>query len=183
MSDLIDVAGLRTHLTSALSDAALQDIIDYNDAAIIQRVGPIEEHATLLFPRDTASIIQVGTPAEILSVTEWKDIVGFETVLDETDYWNTKGTLRRRGDGSHPYTYWNAPVELIWNSSDDFAIRKMVLVQLCKLDNNRNPGLTSFTVGEHSEAYGGAGNDATYDQQREAILGQLVSPEVPPVFA
>lgn len=202
MSDLLDVPGLRNHITTALNDEALQDIIDYNDATILARVGPIEQHSTVFYPQlgtrsglggilmvppplvsQTSSILQLGTLAEIASVTEWDGIAGYETVLDETDYWNDRGSLRRRDDGNHPYVYWNLPVRIVWSSPDDTAIRKMVMIQLCELDVNHHPGLASFTTGQHSESYASGIKEPGYVEKREALLGQLVAPEIPPVFA
>ena len=184
MSELIDVAGLRLHVNTGLTDEALQDIIDYNEEAIGLRVGTVPERKVLLFPpAESTTIIQLGTPAEIASITEWHDIEGYSTVLDETDYFNTKGTLRRRGDGNHPYTYWNAPVQIKFVGAVDLASRKMVLVGLCKLDINHNPGLASFTVGQHTEDYSAGVAQRGYVEEREALLGQLTNPETPPVFA
>lgn len=168
---------------SVVSDDAMQDIIDANWNEIIARVGEFGTQTQMFFVGDTDTVILLGeAPLDIYSITEYKDTV-YEQILDTNDYYSYRGTLRRRSDGTYPYTYWQGPVEVVWRPANDEAQRKMALVHLCQIDVNFNPGLLSFRVGEHSETYATGGGEGSREYQREAIFAELATPGAPPVFA
>lgn len=176
-TSLVSPTVLKTHVTTTLTDDALQQIIDGIEADIIDRFGAstaiTEEFeddtpGDLLFPkRKVASVSSV--------VEKWPDtfIGGMSTtILDSTDYEIGPGGthLRRLDTGTHPLTSWGSLVTVSYLAVSETAKRIMAIINLCKLDLAYN-GLVSETVGggEYRMELG------DYTKQREAIMASLGS--------
>lgn len=173
-SGLLSVAGLREHVTSSLSDGALQDLLNANSLAIAQRAGPLGSIALTLTPSRDRYVFLDRPVQTITSITEYfSDPIGIGgVVLDATDYRLLSGgtLLERWGYGTHPADWWSDRVELVYVPVDDTAERVRVLVKLCELDLNRQPGLSALSIGDYSEQ---SRNEA-YNDEREAVLASLV---------
>lgn len=179
-SSLITPTQLREHVNSALSDAALQAIIDAEEQEIVGRYGAhasqvetfwAETPGPYLFPlRPVLSI------TSIVETLVWMpDMVGFsETTwtLDATDYEISPGgkELRRLLTGTHGRFRWGQRVVVTYVPVAETAKRVLALINLCKLNLNFT-GLDQEHVGgrEYSAIQG------DYNAKREAILQGLTS--------
>jgi len=177
-TSLITPTGLRAHVATSLTDQALQEIIDAEEAAIVERWGDaaaaqVEEFeeefpGALIFPkRKVASITSI--------VEKWANtFVGgtTSTTLDATDYELVPGNkeIRRLDTGTHPLSAWGQRVTLTYVPVAETSKRVLGLINLCKLDLAFN-GFDSESVGG-GEYRMDAGD---YDAKREKILAGLGS--------
>jgi hypothetical protein len=178
-TSLITTTQLRAHLSTTLSDAALQEIIDAEEAAIVERYGAhtanqVEEFedecpGALLFPkRKVSSVVSI--------VEKWANmfIGGYSgTTLDASDYEIVPGgkEIRRLPSGTNPLSSWGQRVTLTYVPVADTARRVMALVALCTLSANYRAGLKSESVGGGEYSY----TAGDLQGEREQILARLGS--------
>jgi uncharacterized repeat protein (TIGR02543 family) len=177
-SSLITPTGLRAHVSTSLTDAALQEIIDAEEAAIIERCGSnaaeVEEFedeypGALIFPKcPVASVTSI--------IEKWVDsfIGGISsTTLDATDYEIVSGgkQIRRLSTGTHPLSCWGNRVVLTYTPTSDTSRRVKALIDLCALSLSAKPGYKSESVGGGEYSYTAADIEA----EREKILARLGS--------
>lgn len=171
---LLSVDEFREHISTTLSDSAVQRLLDANAMAIAERAGPLGTASLTLTPSRDRYLFLDRPVSAITSITEYfNDPVGISgIVLDSTDYRLLSGgtLLERWGYGTHPGDWWSDRVELVYTPVDDTAERIRVLIKLCELDLNRKPGLSAISIGDYSEQ---SRNEA-YNDEREAILASLV---------
>jgi uncharacterized repeat protein (TIGR02543 family) len=177
-SSLITPTGLRAHVSTSLADDALQDIIDAEEAAIIERCGSNAEEVeefddeypgALLFPkRPVSSVTSV--------IEKWVDsfIGGTNPVtLDSNDYEIVAGgkQIRRLSTGTHPLSCWGNRVVLTYTPTSDTSRRVKALIDLCALSISAKPGLKSESVGGGEYSY----TAADIESERDKILARLGS--------
>ena len=176
-TSLITPTQLREHVSSALSDGALQTVIDAEEDALNDAAGSLGVQTEEF---DDATPVEYIFPActiaTITSIVEkWPDtfLGGYQsTTLDTTDYEIVPGnkSIRRLGSGAHSATRWGRRVVLTYTPSAETAKRVLALINLCKL-NLAYTGLKSESVGggEYSMTQG------EYDSQRAQIIAGLTS--------
>ena len=168
---LLTVEQLRSLIPGeiTLEDDALQLLLDGAEAVIDEILGAIEETTevrdggfTYLFLRRRASAIT--------SITENDGSTDTTLAADDWTLGGDGRSLRRRSDGTHPATFWDRLVTVVYDPEDDSAKRKLVQAELVKLEIASNPGLASTTVGSWTEQYA---QGQSYDQIRRDILASL----------
>ena len=125
----------------------------------------------------------ITTVVEIAGETETTLVVGTEEdPVDHDDYITAVGStlLHRNPYGStHGAIAWAPRVRVTYTAADDEAERIGVLVLLCKLELNYQPGLQGEGAGPFNQQQ--ANNSVwNYKLEREAILSTLDPPE--PLF-
>ena len=182
---ILTVAEFRTHVTSALVDAALQTLLDAAETAITRRLaatdGIAERHLTTTY--DAASGTYLASypspyiyPARrVATVTTITETVGATvTTLAANDYrvWPGGWLIERLATGTNPRSSWTGTTDVTYAAASDAAERKRVQLALVRLDLNHNPGLASEDIGDWSETY--TNNSAmNYGLEREAVLATL----------
>ncbi len=172
---LLTVAQFREHVTTTLSDSALQTLLDASEAAIVAAVGATGEVTEYLsahaFYGDALHRItvarQIGT---IASVTEYSGSVA--TVLDATDYRASGYVLSRLPHGTHSQWAWSHRVAVVYTPADDTSERERVQLELVKLDLNAQPGLAAQSVEGFGETYN-SNSVMNYEIERALILATL----------
>jgi hypothetical protein len=171
---LLTVAQLREHVETSLPDTALDRILAACEQAIATWAGPLEvdedgvvaDVSERLWAPGRTLLRLHQLPVAVTSVT---DVVnGTETVLDPSAY-RLEGRLLRRLGGT--FGEWTT---VVYTPTDDSATRRAVLVQLCQLELNVQPGMASQGAGGWSESY------RTYLRQRDELL-RAIRPADPPV--
>jgi hypothetical protein len=176
---LITPTKLREHISTALSDSALIDIISAEEQDIIARYGShtsqveeIEDETpgSLIFPRRPVSSI-----TNIVEV--WPDTFGggsTATTLAANDYEIVPGgrEIHRLSTGTHPLAYWGNRVTITYVPVVDTAKRIRALIDLCKLTISATPGLKSESVGGGEYSYTAATDIGV---EREKIYARLDS--------
>lgn len=169
---LLTVAQLREHVETDLDDAALQRILDAEEAAIVGRYGAHASATELL--RGGDRLLFLTRPAQaIASVTEEVDNVFTEpsvTLLAADDYriWEDGRYLERLATGTNPRLYWGDRVTVVYTPADETAQRTLILVQLCKLAI-RYTGARQESVGQGDYS----AQEADYVAERNRLLRQL----------
>jgi hypothetical protein len=159
----LSVSELREHANTALSDAAIQRLLDANTVAIDTRLGPPGERTE----RHDGGGSYLPLDRPLGSVTEVKEVIwSTTTTLAEND-WLERGDryLQRLATGSHPASLWRGRVEVTYTPLDDTAERIRLLVALTKLDLAYS-GLASQSIGDYSETQQG-----DYQAAREDVFG------------
>lgn len=172
---LLTVAQFREHAATTLVDDAIQRLLDDAEAEITAYAGPVG--SVTEYPAGGGSILtlsrrvsSVGSIAETrysttttLAVDDWRQRSGY--------------TLERLRTGTNPRTGWASDVTVTYTPADDTATRKMVQLELCKLEIATNPGLASQTVGAWTEQY--TANSAwNPEEARASILSRLREPSM-----
>jgi hypothetical protein len=169
---LITLAELKEHVESDLSDAALQRLLDSEDAEIVKRTGAHSGAITeTLNGREL--LLFLGRPAAaVTSVTEYVSggaITGeTATVLAANDYriWGSGRYLQRLPTGTNPRTFWGSRAQVVYTPRDESAERTLVLINLCRLAVEYR-GLRTERVGDYSMT------SEEYTAERERLLSQL----------
>lgn len=174
MASYLTVSQFREHVKTSLPDTAVQRLLDANSLSIDERAGPIGSVPETRYPRQDSLIFLDRPVASITSITEFfNDPIGISgVVLDSTDYrlHSNNTVLERWGYGTHPADWWPTRVEFVYVAVDDSAERIRVLIKLCQLDLNREPGTSMTRMGEYIDQQRGE----AYNDEREAILASLV---------
>lgn len=170
---IITPTQLREHFETDLSDAALQRILDSEEAEIVTRYGATSEQALVTLPPYNEILVLPWRASAIDSISEWDDWQNpaVETVLDEDDFRFVPGTrlIFRLGNGTNPSSWWAHRITVVATPADRTAQRKLVLIQLAKL-------AAQFT-GQDRQRIGDF-DDQQYHwtEEREKILRSLQSP-------
>lgn len=163
---LLSLVEARTHITTALVDAALQRLLDAAEDTITDAVGPVG-NVTETFTAGPGDLIMLSRRASaVVSVNER------DTVLNANDYelYNAGRILHRIDDGTNPDTRWRGRVIVVYTPVSDVARRKVAQLALVNLDITFNPGAASERIGDWTETYK---NDVWYIEQKDAILASL----------
>ena len=165
----LTVADLRLYVTSALTDAALQLLLDAADDEI-EDVAPSGSVDELLSPGH-GDLLMLSRPAEsITSVVEGH--YGAEVTLATDDYEirSSRQTLRRLRTGTNPAYHWRGRVDVTYVPEPDADQRKRVQLALVQLDLNSQPGVQSETIGTWSQTLA---TGKPYAEARAEILATL----------
>lgn len=168
-TSLITPSILRAHMTSELTDSALQQIIDSEEQDIVQRFGPHASQTEEFTSDVSGDTLYLGRKAaSITSVTETDGET--ETTLAASDYeLSADGfSIRRLDFGAHEAQTWGYRVTVVYVPYAETAKRILALINLCKLQAEFS-GLKSESVGggEYSMTRGDLA------QEREQILAGL----------
>jgi hypothetical protein len=172
---LLTVAQLREHVETSLPDTALDRILASCEQAIATWAGPLEldeggavgDVTERVWAPERVLLRLHQLPTAITSVTDVRD--GIETLLDPSGYRLVDCYLRRLGGVT-----WGEWTSVVYTPTDDSAIRRTMLVQLCQLELNVQPGMAAQGAGPWSETYG------AYLRQRNELL-RAIRPADPPV--
>lgn len=164
---LLTLAEARTHITSALVDAALQRLLDAAEDTITDAVGPVG-NVTETFTAGPGDLIMLSRRASAVVSVKERD-----TTLNANDYelLNSGNLLRRKELGTNPDTRWRGRVIVVYTPVSDVNRRKVAQLALVNLDLTFNPGAASERIGDWSETYR---TDMEYVAQRDAILASLM---------
>lgn len=168
---LLTVAELREHVETSLGDDAVQRLLDGLEAEIVRYAGPPGEQTDRI--RGGQQLITLLRPtSRIVSVSEsWYTTT---TTLDPDDYEllpNGQQLLRKR-TGPNPRYHWWWDVTVVSIASDDDDIRIGVLLDLFRLAEDFDPGVTSEQIGAWMEQRS-ANSQWNQSTARESILGRL----------
>lgn len=157
---------------TALSDTALQILLDAAEQAIVQRAG-VSGARTELFTGGGRLISLAGPVSAITSITEkwWTT----DTALATDDYllWPNGMTLERLSTGTHPRSTWNRRVTTVATPVADDALRKEVQIALLQLAVNSSPGISEETIGDWTQRFTNNNSAWNQDTERDAILARL----------
>lgn len=168
---LLTVEELRLRISTTLTDASLQSLLDAAETAITGHVGTPDEVQEYL--RASGDLLILSRPASELTAVIENDVT-----LDEDDYeLRIDGqTIRRLRTGPNPGSRWRGRIDLTYVPGDDVAERERVQASLVELDLNYTPGASSERIGDWTETIGNGGAQTqTYEQIRDALLGSLSS--------
>lgn len=166
---LLTIPQFREHVTTSLVDAAVQRLLDFAEESIDALAGPVGA-VTELRNGGGSFIFLARRASAFTSVKEtWQTTT---TTLAANDYqlMSDGRTIRRRDTGANPSLYWVGRVEVVYTAAADTATRRMIQLQLVKLEIAFNPALASQTLGDWKEDYL---SGKPYEEQREDILAGL----------
>lgn len=173
MSILMGLEEVRAHVTTPLTDDALQQVIDACERDIVRWAGPLDEDSYGVLPvtetvyaRGRRLIALRQEPASVTTVTDVNGTT--ESELDEDDDWRVRGHHLERVNG-----YWGGQTVVTYVPADTLALRRRALVKLVQLEVNYDPGIGSQSAGGWQQAYFGK----SYEAERQAILDTLREPE------
>lgn len=170
-SVLLTVEQFREHVTTGLSDAALQRLLDDARDAIIAWAGDGTSVTEILGTAGPKLIL--SRPAQsVVSITERRGTTDTTLATDDWQLYPGGYVLERMTGGTNSSSYWRGRVTVTYVPVDDVATRKMVQLDLVKLAIASEPALASRTIGAFSESFRA---DADPEAQRSAILSRLVS--------
>jgi len=182
MSDLLTVAQLREHIPegSAFEDDALQRIIDANDAAVTMACGVYTRGYDYIQPDEITewnpyskglSSLRLaqypGSITEVALVRTTSDLSDADTyLLEDEEFW-VKGRYLYRKDGY----YWSDRVRIVYIPQDSAAARTELLIQLCKLSINSQPGMTFEGAATWQETY------RNYEAEKQSLIWAYCPPQ------
>jgi hypothetical protein len=171
---LLTVGEFREHAPSTLVDAAIQRILDAAEAEITAYAGPVGSAVTERVRAGGSTLVVSRRVSAVTSITEtrWST----DTLLATND-WRLRSSyvIERLRTGTNPAGTGPGEVAVVYTPEDDTAVRKMVQVELSKIDIATNPGLASQTIGSWTEQYIQPGQSDPVEQRRLA-LGRLREP-------
>jgi len=180
-SSLITPTGLRAHVSTGMTDVALQEIIDAEEQEIVSRFGAHASQVETFEEEIPGDYLFPKRP--VLSVTSIVETVIYRdnfigdwceetpVTLAASDYEIVAGgkQIRRLGTGAHPREDWGQRVVMIYVPIADTAKRVKALYDLCSLAVSSKPGLKSESIGGGEYSYTAADLEA----EREKILARL----------
>lgn len=170
---MLDVDGLRLHVTTELGDTALGLLLDAAYEAIDAHAGTggSEDYPasiTELITPGPGDRLMLSRPAS--SVTSVREGT---TDLESDDYELIGGQmLVRLDDGTNPQSRWRGRVEVVYPALPDENERDRVAIALVKLELDFSPGVVSERLGDHSITFA-QGAASAHAEQRAAILASL----------
>lgn len=167
LSDLLTAADLAVFgVGTSLSESALQLLLDAT-AVQVNRVAGDSDMVTEEIPGDTTTVMLTGEAHAITAVIERNGSVDRTLAANDYALSPTKIAVRRLATGTNPRTTWDHEVVVTYARVSDVALRKAAQLALIRLELNRNPGLTSESIGAWSQAFAAPGQ---VDLERAAIL-------------
>lgn len=156
MPTLLTFAEVRAHVESDISDAALTQVIEAADAEIIRRLGPVATQTEVLSGGDRFLHLARAATAITSASERWTvDGVGITTqaiLADDYRLVSDGRRLERLFTGTYPASDWQGEVTLVYVPEDTTAERKLLLVNLVKIDLAVS-GLLSDRVGDLGVQY------------------------------
>jgi hypothetical protein len=169
---LLTVSELRTAISTSLTDARLQELLDASEQDIIGAAGTVTDQTEHV--RGGCQDIVLARPVGAIgSIVERADTASTLT-LHTSDYRVHGYMIRRLDTGLNPRLYWwPGLVKVVHDPADRLAERKRAQVAVCQLDINQQAGVTSERVGDWAASYGSNPSGTSYLEQRAAILDSL----------
>ena len=167
---LLTVDEFREHVTTSLGDDAIQRLLDDAEAQIVAFAGEVGTATELVFG-GTDRIVTSRPIASVTTVVERDG--GSSPVTLATDDWEqlSRFVLLRSRFGTNNHRTWRGPVRVTYTPVDDTDTRKIVQLELIRLELSTNPGLASETVGAWTQTY--AQGSRTVPEHRGDILSRL----------
>ncbi len=176
-AQLLSIQELREHFETALEDSALQRILDASEKAIDKActAQPLTDDVPdtltevyVMDPQRTRLTLNFAPVGALTSVTElWFDADDELLVVDD-DYYVDDNVVIRRG------AYWGLRVQVVYEPESEVDLRRAILIQLCQLEINIQPGQSFTGAATWQETY------QDYEEQKQRLLWSLCPP---PVFA
>lgn len=168
---LLTLAEARTHITTALVDAALQRLLDAAEDAITDAVGPVGA-VTEVMNAGPGRLLMLSRHAS--AITSISEDTGTPIGLNANDYAITGSgrMVTRLYTGANPSYWWRGRVTVVYTAVSDVNRRKVAQLALVQLDIDFNPATASERIGDWTETYK---TDASYIEQRDEILAGLTS--------
>lgn len=165
---LLTVTQLREHVETDLPDAALERILDAEDAEIVRRFGSATSASETL-AGNALLLFLSRSPGTISTITETEADNLTTTTLAADDYrlW-PGGILERLATGTNGRSAWAPVVTVTYAPTDDQAQRIHTLIQVCQLAA-RYTGVVQESVGQGDYAI----TLQDYRRERERLLSQL----------
>lgn len=164
------VARLREFVTTTLSDASLQTLLDAAFEAIEDAIGPPGEAEELLSARGDLLMLN-RRAASITAVVERNPFTPVPLTADDYELSRSGRLLTRLQTGTNPSWCWRGRVKATYVPIDDTAARIVAATELVKLAITFSPGLASQSIGTWSETYVTSGK--SYPEQRQDVLAGL----------
>jgi hypothetical protein len=164
------VTRLRAFVTTDLSDAALQSLLDAARADVDRVAGPVASRERL---RVRGDLLMLSEPADTITAIV-EDARGAAVTLAADDYEvsDSGRTLYRLWTGTNPARAWRGLVDVRYQRPDDTAERIRVMVALVQLDLVHQPGVASERIGNWEQSF--TSNSAfNYELERASILASL----------
>lgn len=182
---LLTVEDLREHISTSLSDDALQVIIDANEALINRVLGELGVPLTEIHHQTGyESIILTEHRFNVVdSPPSPTVIMGYglpgAVTLDPDDF-RVEGVAIRRIDwGGNPGIWYDTPIAVTGTLVDNTEERILAMIQLCNLDINYKPGVQSYTVGKRSVTYGSGQQASTLPELKAEVLATYGGTVIP----
>lgn len=165
---MLDVDGLRGHVTTDLDDEALGLLLDAAYEAIDDFAGDQSDTITERITPGPGDIVMLSRPADsVVSITE------YETDLAADDYELIGGQmLRRLSTGTTGGLYWHRRLYVTYIPTSNESERDRVAAALVQLDLDTSPGVQSERLGDWAVTNESTGD---YAKSRAAILASLSS--------
>lgn len=172
----LTAAELREHITTALSDDALQLLADAAWEAIAQAAGA-EGALTEVYDGSGTYLFLTRPVSAFTSITE--TVGSTATILAADDYRLSPDgmSVRRLATGTSPQSYWQGDVSVVYVPADDEAQRQVVQIALVRLYVNHHPGIADERIGDWTESFQ-SNSVWNYAQERDNILATLRAPEL-----
>lgn len=170
---LLTIAEFKEHVTTTLGDDAIQRLLDDAEAQIVAFAGPTGD-VTELVDGGWGRIVLSRRASAITSITE---LLWTTNYVLATNDWRQRGpyVLERLRTGTTPRLAWAPIVTIVYTPADDTDSRKIVQLELVKLEIAYSPGLASQTIGAWTEQYDGWRSGPIH-LQRADILSRLREP-------
>jgi hypothetical protein len=163
-----------------LTDAALQSVIDAEEAELVRRFGPNYPgpQTETVSGRRVASLYLKRAIVSVTSITEYLflgDTAPVTLVAGDYLIWNEEGRIQRVPTGPNGAGHWGYRATVVYVPADDTVLRKSVLTELVRIGVEQPAtsgtgesvsGLT-FSIGK---SVSGA---PTYTMQRAAAYARL----------
>lgn len=152
---LLTVEAARAVINTSLSDPALQDVIDREEAWLARRLGQLEGERTQSFPlagyRRRQYEIRLQRPTDDAGLTEVTDNAAVITDVALTNNgWRVAKNLGQ--------SYFTGPVTVEYTPTDELEVIR-VLIELVRMvtvvaSGDVTPGLQSETLGDYAYVLG-----------------------------
>ena len=168
---ILTVSEFREHVETSLGNAAVQRLLDGAEALIVARAG-VSGSITELAGGGYRWITVTRPIGTLTSIIEDYGADDDPVTLAADDYlvFPPGTVIERLSGGTNSGLRWSGRVLVTYTPVDDTAIRKLVQLQLAKLEIAFTPGLAMTVIGSWTEQYL---QGKTYPEQQADILNAL----------
>lgn len=163
-----------------LSDAALQSVIDAEEAEIVRRFGPNYPgpQTETVRGRRVPSLYLKRAILSVTSVVEYLFLGDTNpTTLTAQDYfvWPDEGRLERISTGTYGAFHWGERAIVVYVPADDTSLRKSVLTELIRVSTEQagSSGGGESVAGLGFSVGKSVSGGSTFDTQRSAAYARL----------
>lgn len=157
-----------------LDDAALQAVLDREEAEVVRRFGPNAgdgvTQAETTYPRGRSVYLRRAV-ASVVGVTECLSVGDAPTSRAVGDYvlWGSEGRIERAA-ASPP---WGAVVTVTYVPADDSDLRRSVVIELARVATEQTSGAGLDVAGLGYRIGGGSATARAWQQARDAQYARL----------